>query len=467
MFKEKDAKKTMPVGTLEETALFPLVRGLLQTQDPEEQIRFTLDYLQALPLPYLHDTMSIFLFDKFKQDLVLAGHRGNPSRVVQCLERLRPGECLCGRAAQERTIVYSALAHKDPFHVDRNNGLLPHADLCVPLLSPKDHLVGVWHAALSPGSDLNDESWNFLAELGKIIGSALFHALKYQAMKEWNQDLQENSEEQKRNVEDLTVALTHAREAKSDFLVSMNHELRTPLNPIIGFSQVLLGEYFGELNEKQKQHVMDILESGKRLLDLIDEILDLSRVELGHLEMDLATITIGDLIPSMLKMNQEKAIKHGIAVSLDLPEDVEGIQILADEKKIKTVLYNLLSNAVKFTPDGGTITVGARLAQRPDPGDRHAGELEDEKAQWIEIYVQDDGAGVEPEEQEKIFQDFYQVTRGFSGKPPGTGLGLSITRRFVNMHGGRVLVESKGSNQGSRFVVLLPVSPDSSMESSG
>jgi PAS domain S-box-containing protein len=243
-----------------------------------------------------------------------------------------------------------------------------------------------------------------------------------------------------------------ANRAKSDFLASMSHELRTPLNAIIGFSEVLKEKYFGPLTEKQEEYVTDILSSGKHLLELINDILDLSKIEAGKMTLELSSVRIADLVRQSLTMVREKAAKHGIALDLEIDSALEEIQIPADERKLKQVLFNLLSNAVKFTPDGGAIRVAVRHRAG---GDVVSGAAPG--ADLLEISVSDTGIGVEPADQEKIFEPFYQVGQGQTNKPPGTGLGLSVSRELVELHGGILRVQSRGKNQGSTFLLTIPI----------
>ena len=213
-----------------------------------------------------------------------------------------------------------------------------------------------------------------------------------------------------------------------------------PLNAVIGFSQVLQAQYFGELNEKQAGYVSNILESGEHLLSLITDILDLSKIEAGKEELELSQVNIEDLLENSLVMIREKAMRHGIGLDLHVSQDVEGLEITADERKLRQTMFNLLSNAAKFTPDGGAITVGAK-----------------QEGEELFISVADTGIGIDPEHQEKIFDEFYQVRGGMRDKTPGTGLGLSLTKRFVEMHGGRIWVESEGEGKGSKFSFTLPI----------
>lgn len=247
-------------------------------------------------------------------------------------------------------------------------------------------------------------------------------------------------------LEALAIDLERAARVKSEFLASMSHELRTPLNAVIGFSQVLQDQDFGPLNEKQKEYVLDIVESGKHLLNLINDILDLSKVEAGKMELQLSPVVVGDLLAGSLVMIKEKAMKHGITLETDIPEELSHFEMLADERKFKQIMFNLLSNASKFTPDGGAITLAARR-------------MAEGKGEVIQVSVKDTGIGITPENQAKVFENFFQVASSLTSKTSGTGLGLPLARSFVKLHGGRIWVESEGNGKGSQFYFTLPVQP--------
>jgi signal transduction histidine kinase len=237
---------------------------------------------------------------------------------------------------------------------------------------------------------------------------------------------------------DLALAnaqLDRANHAKSDFLANMSHELRTPLNAIIGFSEVLGQRYFGELNEKQDEYVRDILASGKHQLALINDILDLSKVEAGRMELQLSEFSLAAAAEVGLLMIRERAALKDIALISDVDPTVD--RATADERKIKQVLFNLLSNAVKFTPVGGAIS----LTARPD-------------AAGTVISVQDTGVGITPEDQVRVFEEFQQ-TRSGEREEASTGLGLTLARKFVELHGGRIWLESE-VGRGSTFRFTLP-----------
>jgi two-component system, NtrC family, sensor kinase len=239
-----------------------------------------------------------------------------------------------------------------------------------------------------------------------------------------------------REIEDKSRQIEAANRHKSEFLANMSHELRTPLNAIIGFSEVLGERMFGELNEKQAEYTDDILSSGRHLLSLINEILDLSKVEAGRMELELAAFDLPLAIDNARTFVRERAAKHGI--NLDVAVDERLGDFVGDERKIKQILLNLLSNAVKFTPEGGRIGIHARQVDSAE-----------------EISVSDNGIGISPEDQAKIFEEFRQVGGDYAHKREGTGLGLTLAKKFVELHGGKIWVESEVA-KGSTFSFTLP-----------
>ena len=225
-----------------------------------------------------------------------------------------------------------------------------------------------------------------------------------------------------RELQTKTRELEIASRHKSEFLASMSHELRTPLNAVIGFSEVLLDRMFGEINERQDEYLRDIWNSGRHLLELLNEILDLSKVEAGQMVLEPSAFGVGSALDYTLTMVRERATRHAITVTVEVADDVD--TIVADELKFKQVVLNLLSNAVKFTPDGGTVSVRA-YREGTD----------------LMVTVTDTGIGVPPEDQERIFESFQQGRRG-APKEEGTGLGLTLSRRIVGLFGGRMWLES-------------------------
>jgi len=241
-----------------------------------------------------------------------------------------------------------------------------------------------------------------------------------------------------REIEEKSRQLEAASRHKSEFLANMSHELRTPLNAIIGFSEVLLERMFGEVNEKQVEYLEDILSSGQHLLALINDILDLSKVEAGRMELELGTFDLPQTLEGALTLVRERATRRGIALNLAVDDRLGNF--VGDERKIRQVLLNLLSNAVKFTPEGGRVGVAAA----PDDG-------------AVRIAVSDSGIGIAPEDQGAIFEEFRQVGGASAQKQEGTGLGLTLAKKFVELHGGQIWVESE-LGKGSTFTFTLPLS---------
>ena len=243
-------------------------------------------------------------------------------------------------------------------------------------------------------------------------------------------------ETRNREIEDKSRQLEVASQHKSEFLANMSHELRTPLNAVIGFSEVLTDRMFGELNEKQDEYLKDIHASGQHLLSLINDILDLSKIEAGRMELEVADFHLPQAIDNALVLVRERALRRSITLEQSI--DPRLGEIRGDERKVKQVLLNLLSNAIKFTPEGGRIGVRARPADGS-----------------VEVTVADTGVGIAPEDQEAIFEEFRQVGAA-EKKAEGTGLGLALARKFVDLHGGRIWVVSQ-VGVGSTFTFTLPV----------
>ncbi len=249
--------------------------------------------------------------------------------------------------------------------------------------------------------------------------------------------------------------LEEASRMKSEFLANMSHELRTPLNAIIGFSEVLRDGLLGELAPQQKDYVNDIFTSGTHLLSLINDILDLSKVEAGKMSLELEPLNVAGLIQASMQVVREKAMAHHLHLTTRFAEDLvgteesdEGGMIWLDERKVKQILYNLLSNAVKFTPEGGEVHVAAR---RVGPTNVPNGNFE----QYLELAVTDSGIGISVEDQARLFRPFTQIDSKLARRYEGTGLGLSMVKRLAELHGGSVALHSI-PDQGSTFTVWLP-----------
>ena len=241
-----------------------------------------------------------------------------------------------------------------------------------------------------------------------------------------------------REIEDKSRQLEAASRHKSEFLANMSHELRTPLNAVIGFSEVLIQRMFGELNAKQDEYLKDIHASGQHLLSLINDILDLSKIEAGRMDLAPAPFHLPSALENAVTLVRERAARHGITLALDL--DPRLGELVGDERKVKQIVLNLLSNAVKFTPEGGRISLKAGLADGA-----------------VEIAVIDTGIGIAPEDQATVFEEFRQVGSDETRKQEGTGLGLTLAKKFIELHGGQIWVESE-LGRGSTFTFTLPVS---------
>jgi signal transduction histidine kinase len=242
-----------------------------------------------------------------------------------------------------------------------------------------------------------------------------------------------------KELEAKTRQLEAANRHKDEFLASMSHELRTPLNAVIGFSEVLIEKMFGDINAKQEEYLHDILASGRHLLSLINDILDLAKIEAGRMDLDLEDFDVAQAIDNAVVLVRERATRKGLTLDTRLDRELGSLR--GDQRKVKQVLLNLLSNAVKFTPEGGRIEV---RAQRLDG--------------QVEVSVTDTGIGIAAEDLEAVFEEFRQVGTDYAKKHEGTGLGLTLSRKFVELHGGRIWVKSQ-PGQGSTFAFTLPVRP--------
>jgi two-component system CheB/CheR fusion protein len=251
-------------------------------------------------------------------------------------------------------------------------------------------------------------------------------------------EIEDGLEKAHEELKELATELNRASRAKSEFLANMSHELRTPLNSIIGFSEVLYDETFGPLNEKQKKYVNNVLTSGKHLLLLINQILDMAKVEAGKMNLALSNLSMKSLLHEISLLVADMVSKKKLQMSLEIAEDLPNID--ADELKIKEILYNLLSNAVKFSHAGGQIGMRAKKTDSE-----------------IEIVVWDTGIGIAPENMKKIFEGFFRVNTPYSRVTEGTGLGLPLSRKLVELHGGKLFVESKGIDRGTSIRFSLPI----------
>ena len=278
-------------------------------------------------------------------------------------------------------------------------------------------------------------------------GIAIEHARLYEELRLAAIQLEAKVEARTRELQAANARLEEASHFKSEFLTNMSHELRTPLNSIIGFSELLEDQGFGPLTEKQNRYVRNVWTSGKHLLDLINDILDLSKVEAGKIELHMETFSLREALGAALTMVRPQAVKKKISLRSEI---VPETRVTADPLRFKQIMYNLLSNAIKFTPEGGQVSVAARTVEDA----------------FVEIAVTDTGIGIKAEDVPRLFQEFIQLDSFLGKQHEGTGLGLALTKRLVELHGGKIWAESPGPGQGTTFTLTLPTTgPTSSVTS--
>jgi signal transduction histidine kinase len=350
---------------------------------------------------------------------VRAAYRTEP----EVIEQLRTvpvnlTETLVGRAALERRPI--AVTDLGATELDPHTRILYDAGwrslLAVPMLR-EGHIVGSLNVRRKLPGDFDSDIIDLLEAFASQSVLALTNARLYR-------ELQEQSGA-------LEVASRH----KSEFLASMSHELRTPLNSVLGFSEVLLERMFGDINERQEEYLRDIHGSGQHLLELLNEILDLSKVEAGRMELDYTHLDLRELLERAVSMVRERAGTRGVDLRVEVEPDVG--EVYSDELRLKQVVLNLLTNAVKFTGEDGSVQVSAR---RVGP--------------QVHIAVSDTGIGVPEKDRDRIFESFQQGGRGAS-REEGTGLGLTLSRRIVELLGGRLWLDSE-VGVGSTFTFSLP-----------
>jgi two-component system, NtrC family, sensor kinase len=366
----------------------------------------------------------IYEYDDSAQEFHLRASHRMEHELVEAIRAapIRQGEGATGRATTTRTPVQVVnLLEERELGATRLRPIAARLGyrsvLAVPLLR-EERIMGALTVWRKEAGSFSPEVVNLLQTFATQSALAIQNARLF------------------REIEDKSRQIEAANRHKSEFLANMSHELRTPLNAIIGFSEVLSERLFGELNDKQSEYTDDILSSGRHLLSLINEILDLSKVEAGRMELELATFDLPLAIDNARTFVRERATKHGIR--LDVTVDERLGDFTGDERKIKQVLLNLLSNAVKFTPEGGRIGIEAKQAEGS-----------------VEISVSDTGIGIAPDDQPKIFEEFRQVGSDDAHKVEGTGLGLTLAKKFVELHGGKIWVDSE-VGKGSTFSFSLP-----------
>ena len=370
------------------------------------------------------DGATIYEFEEATGIFHLRASRNIDHDVIETLRAVpvRLGQGALGRAAETRQPVQFADITVPGMYTGPMRDALVHAGfralLAVPLLRESQIVGGLVVNRNTPG-EFSPETVELLKTFGTQSALAIQNARLFREIEEKSRQLE--------------VADRH----KSEFLANMSHELRTPLNAVIGFSEVLLERMFGDLNAKQEEYLQDIVSSGRHLLSLINDILDLSKIEAGRMDLELTHFSVPLALENALTLIRERATRHGLGVDLAVDPGVG--EIVGDERKVKQVLINLLSNAIKFTPEGGRVSVTAHLANGT-----------------VEIAISDTGIGIAADDHDAIFEEFRQVGTDYARKREGTGLGLTLARRFVELHGGRLWVKSE-LGRGSTFTFTLPV----------
>ena len=421
LFKELEARTAELTGSVEKlTALSEVSRAVSSTLDVETVLNTIVSRANQLAGA---DACGIYEYDENVQMFhVRATHNFDAAFVARLRAMpLHKGEGAIGRATEAHEPIQIADIAVPGAYESRVRDLLIGAGyralLSVPLLR-EEQIIGSLSLTRKAPGEYSPEVIEVLKTFATQSALAIQNARLF------------------REIADKSAQLEAASRHKSEFLANMSHELRTPLNAIIGFSEVLVDRMFGELNEKQDEYLKDIFASGQHLLSLINDILDLSKIEAGRMELETTDFDLPSAIDNALILVRERATRRGITLGRTIDEQLGMLR--GDERKVKQVLLNLLSNALKFTPEGGRIDVSAHLQDG-----------------MAEIAVTDTGVGIAPEDQEAVFEEFRQVGTA-DKKVEGTGLGLALSRKFIELHGGRIWVKS-AIGHGSTFTFTLPV----------
>ncbi|MGE5850009.1 MAG: ATP-binding protein, partial [Candidatus Methylomirabilota bacterium] len=378
---------------------------------------------------------------------------------------LYAGEGVAGLAASTREPVIIPEIASDPRFLNRTWAAAEELVSCLilPLLYG-DRVTGILAIYTRTPHHFVDEEVSFLLSFAGQAAIAIENARLYEAIRQHASTLEQRVQERTQALQAVNRELQAASRHKSEFLTNMSHELRTPLNSIIGFAEVLQDPLMDPLTEKQVRFLGHIHQSGKHLLELINDILDLSKVEAGKLTLQPRALSVVLTLEDVLALARGLASKKSQRLLSDIEADLPSLQ--ADPIRFKQICFNLLSNAVKFTPAGGVITLTARRvdgstgrgANSSPPINQLTTRPIDRPGEWLEIRVTDSGIGIRLEDLSRLFQDFVQLESVETKRHEGTGLGLALTKRLVELHGGRIWAESDGEGRGSTFSVIFPFS---------
>jgi signal transduction histidine kinase/DNA-binding response OmpR family regulator/CHASE3 domain sensor protein len=406
--------------------------------------------LQILASNHAFPVSAVYGYDEWSGCYTLESAHAAPSNI---LTEFKLGHGIIGEALHKnQTLILHDVEEFPSLTIE--TGLLsikPAAIIICPVTYQEKRLAVL---VLAASRTVTDRDQTFIERLSAQLGVALHNIQQYGDLKLLAEQLHLRSEE----IGLKNEQLLEADKMKSEFLATMSHELRTPLNAIIGFSEILRDGLIGELADKQKTYVNDIFESGQHLLSLINDVLDLSKIEAGRMELEGERIDVKGLLQNSLSIIKEKAASQHIKLLSDLPDTLGHAWL--DSRKVKQIVYNLLSNAVKFTPEGGQITLQASLVERDsvleqikDIPKSHYSPI-GPASQFIQISITDTGIGIEPQDIIRLFQPFVQVESTLSRRFEGTGLGLALVRKLAELHSGAVAVTST-PGAGSTFTVWL------------
>jgi signal transduction histidine kinase len=420
LFKELEARTGELSRSVEQlTALSDISRAVSSTLDVETVLDTIVSHASQLAGGA---GCAIYEYDERAERFELRATHGYDAAFVEAIRAapLRKGEGLMGRAAEMREPAQIPdMTQPGAYESNIRDTLIrlgSRSLLSVPLLR-EGQIIGSLSLTRKEPGEYSPEVIEVLKTFATQSALAIQNARLFREIAEKSRQLE--------------VASRH----KSEFLANMSHELRTPLNAIIGFSEVLNERMFGELNDKQDEYLKDIHASGQHLLSLINDILDLSKIEAGRMEVELTDFDLPAAMDNAVTLVRERASRKGVTVRMAVGAGVGGIR--GDERKVRQVLLNLLSNAIKFTPEGGRIEVGAAVEDGA-----------------VEVSVSDTGVGIAPEDLEAVFEEFRQVGAS-AAKQEGTGLGLALSRKFIELHGGKIWAKSQ-AGLGSTFTFALP-----------